>query len=72
MATQKASVNVDQYQMGATLVEGMLTLNDGRLETEGSPATVAVGGDVLATLNDRSQTLLRASNLPAEDRRGVA
>lgn len=50
----------------------MLTLNDSRLETEGSPATVTEGGDVLAALSDRSQTLQRASNLPAKDRGDVA
>lgn len=45
----------------------MLTLDDGRLEAEGSPATVTEGGDVLAALSDRSQTLQRAGDLPAEN-----
>lgn len=67
VATQKASINVSKYQLKATLAEKSLTLNDGRLETEGSPATVTEGGDVLAALSDGSQTLQRAGDLPAED-----
>jgi hypothetical protein len=53
-------------------VEGSLTFNDGRLETEGSPATVTEGGDVSATLSNRSQTLQRAGDLPTQDRGGIA
>jgi hypothetical protein len=49
------------------LEEDILTFNDGRLETEGGPATVTEGGDVLTTLSDRSQTLQRAGDLPAQD-----
>jgi hypothetical protein len=56
-----------QCRLWKILEEDILTFNDGRLETEGGPATVTEGGDVLTTLSDKSQTLQRAGDLPAQD-----
>lgn len=54
------------------LTEGLLALNDGGLKTKCSPMTVAEGRDVLATLINKSQALLRAGDLPAQDRGGIS